>query len=264
MLQEVLGFPLYIFVFWCGAVLGSFLNSWIWRTRENIRIFAFTRSVCVHCHRQLAWYENIPLLSFIFLKHVCRTCGRPIPWQYFLVEALTGVLLSGLFYYHTKVTIFDPWHFWRDVFFLALLIIIFFYDYNYQLILSRVIWVGSFVGGIVNYYALGLMPGSMITAAVVTGGFFLFQFLVSRGRWIGGGDVRLGVLMGIWLGWPNVLVALFIAYILGSIVAIGLLVSKKFRFDSAVPFGTFLAIGTLCSLFFSNQIIGWYMGLIGV
>ncbi len=263
MLTDYLGLPIYLFIFWCGAILGSFLNSWMWRTRENIRIFAVTRSVCVNCHRQLAWYENIPLVSFMVLKHHCRSCGRPIPWQYFLVEFATGLLLTAIFYYHVHLDLFNTWQLWRDIFFLALLIIIFFYDYNYGLVLSRVVWLGVVIGGLINYYALGLMLGSMITAAVVTGGFFLLQYLVSRGRWIGGGDVRLGVLMGIWLGWPTVLVALFIAYILGAFVSVSLLISKKSRLDSALPFGTFLALGTLVSLYGGDRVVAWYSQLIG-
>ncbi len=253
-------FP-YIFVFVCGAILGSFLNSWMWRTRENIRILALSRSVCIYCHRQLAWYENIPLVSFFMLRRSCRTCGRSIPQQYFIVELITALLLTLIFYIQMHYGVFDVWRWWRDIFFLSLLIIIFFYDYNYGVILSRVIWLGAVIGGLINYFALDMLPGSMICAAVLVGGFFWLQYALSRGRWIGGGDVRFGVLMGMWLGWPQVLVAIGVAYLLGAVAAIILLIKKQASMHSALSFGTFLSVGTLVSLYAADSIIDWYTSL---
>jgi prepilin signal peptidase PulO-like enzyme (type II secretory pathway) len=96
----------------------------------------------------------------------------------------------------------------------------------------------------------------------VGGGFFLLQYLVSRGKWIGGGDVRFGVMMGVLLGWPNILVALFIAYVLGAVVAVPLLIFKKKKMKSEVPFGAFLAIGTAAAMFWGSWIVNWYVGMI--
>ncbi len=190
----------YIFVFHLGLILGSFINSWIWRTRENIKIFTFSRSICVHCRRPLSWYENIPVFSFLFLRGRCRTCRKAIPWHYPLVEFFTAVALVFVFWYHVQyVNPFNSAHFLRDVFFIGLLIVIFIYDYLYQIILSRIVWPATLIGFIFNYYYLGFSFDSMLVAALAAGGFFLLQYFISKGCWIGGGDVRLGVVMGVWI-----------------------------------------------------------------
>jgi prepilin signal peptidase PulO-like enzyme (type II secretory pathway) len=109
---------------------------------------------------------------------------------------------------------------------------------------------------------LGFSIYSLALGALIGSGFFLVQYVLSRGRWIGGGDVRLGVMMGALLGWPNILVALFVSYILGAIVAIPLLIMKKKGMKSEIPFGTFLSVGTLAALLWGNQVINWYWNLI--
>ena len=101
----------------------------------------------------------------------------------------------------------------------------------------------------------------MLLGALVIGGFFLIQWLLSKGKWIGDGDIRMGVLMGLMLGLENGLVALFIAYILGAAIGVILLVSKKARMKTQIPFGTFLALATFVSLLFGEQILNWYLSL---
>ena len=97
---------------------------------------------------------------------------------------------------------------------------------------------------------------------MIGAGFFLLQYLVSKGKWIGGGDIRLGALMGIILGWQNTILALFLAYLIGAIVGLGLIIAKKKNRDSAVPFGTFLVIGTFVAMFWGERIVGWYLTLL--
>ena len=272
----------YIGVVLLGLALGSYLNSWMWRVHEretkggelmppaahtplprSQRGLALpSRSVCTQCRRELSWYENIPLVSFIALRGRCATCGAPIPWDYFLVELGAGVGFVTMAWYHVERGIVNPWELLRDLIFLAILIVVFVYDAKYQLVLTEVAWSGTIIGFLLNYFALHYSLSGMLIGAAVGGGFFLAQYLLSRGRWIGGSDVRLGVLMGIWLGWPNILVALFVSYILGAIVAIPLLLTKKKGMNSAIPFGTFLAVGTLVTMFWGNQVINWYWGLI--
>ena len=96
---------------------------------------------------------------------------------------------------------------------------------------------------------------------MVGGGFFLIQYVVSKGKWIGGGDIRLGFLMGIILGWPQILTALFIAYVLGSLISVGLLLFSKKHMSDKVPFGTFLAIATFLTMLYGQQLVHWYMNL---
>lgn len=242
--------------------MGSFLNAWVWRTRENFKIIS-GRSMCLHCRRQLSWYENIPILSFLYLQGRCRTCRNPIPFHYLMVELATAFIFV-LMAWDNFATYAEPsyLYFFRNLFFAVLLIIIFIYDFLYQEILSDIVWFGGLIGLFFNLY-LNYSLTSMLLGAVVAGGFFLLQFVVSRGRWIGGGDVRMGVMMGLWLGWPVVLVALIIAYVVGSIGSVFLLVLKRKTLQSATAFGTYLALGTLVAIVWGDKLAQWYVGLLG-
>jgi leader peptidase (prepilin peptidase) / N-methyltransferase len=260
MFLDYFSYLIYFFVFLLGLFLGSYLNSWMWRVKEGKYQF-LGRSICVHCSRALPWYENIPLISFIFLKGKCRTCHGSIPWSYFFVELCTAIIFVivasvGINGNSSSIEIF------RNLFFSALLVVTFFYDLKYQLILPGVMWLGSIVGLFINIKYLSLDPYNLVFGAVIGGGFFWAQYLVSRGRWIGGGDVRLGVMMGLWLGWQNVLLAMFIGYISGAVIGVALLLLKKKEMSSAIPFGTFLSLGTFVALLWGSEIIKWYLGLI--
>ena len=98
--------------------------------------------------------------------------------------------------------------------------------------------------------------------AIVGGGFFLIQYMVSRGRWVGGGDIRMGVFMGVVLGWPNILFGLLLSYVIGAVFGVWLLVHKKKQLTSSVPFGTFLAIGTMVALYYGDTVVRWYISLL--
>lgn len=256
-----LGGVIYFLVFICGLVLGSFLNSWMWRVRENIRIFSNARSICPFCRYQLRWYENIPLLSWIGLRAHCKNCGRRIHWSYLLVELFTGLLLMFISYQFLARPHFSEWNLFRDVFFLTFLIIIFVYDCRYREVIEKVVWCGALIGLLINRYALHFTWGSLLIGALVGFGFLFLQYAASRGRWIGGGDVRLGLMLGIWLGWPNILLAFFLAYVIGAIVAAPLLIFKKVGWKYQVPFGAFLAIGALLAIYYGPPMIQWYEGM---
>lgn len=248
----------YIIVFFLGLGLGSFLNSWIWRIHENIKI-GKSRSICPNCRRQLAWYENIPVFSYLVLLGKCRTCKNPIPKHFIFVEIITALIFVLVAWQNLKNPIILPAIFFRDIIFSVLLVIIFVYDWLYQEILPQVIWLGALVGLFFNFYFSQISLISMLIGSIFIGGFFLLQFIISKGKWIGGGDVRVGFMIGIWLGWPAAVVALFLSYISGAIVGLWLIFSKKKQFDNAVPFGTFLALGTFVSILWGNQIVGWYL-----
>ena len=250
----------YIIIFFLGLALGSFLNSWIWRTRENIKIGS-GRSMCPVCMRQLTWQENIPVFSYLFLRGRCRTCKNLIPKHFIFVEIATPLIFMLVAWVNLNSPALVPALFFRDIIFTILLIIIFVYDWLYQEILPEVVWVGALAGLFFNFYLHANLMG-MFAGLLVAGGFFWLQFAVSGGKWIGGGDVRMGAMMGIWLGWPAVLVALFLAYISGAFVGLGLIALGKKHLSSAVPFGTYLATATFVTLLWGNQIINWYMGLL--
>lgn len=258
----VLGGIIYFFIFILGLILGSFLNSWMWRVHDNIKIISNSRSMCPHCRYQLKWYENIPLFSWLALRAHCSNCKKTIHWSYFAVELATGILMVFVAGQHVKLLHFSEWALLRDVFFLTLLIIIFVYDLRYKIILSRVVWIGTLIGFLINTLDLNFSVLSLLLGMVIGGGFFLLQYIVSSGRWIGGGDVRMGVMMGAWLGWQNTLLAMFIAYVLGALVGVVLLLSKKAERKTEVPFGTFLAIGTMAALYYGEGVIAWYVQLL--
>jgi prepilin signal peptidase PulO-like enzyme (type II secretory pathway) len=122
------------------------------------------------------------------------------------------------------------------------------------------------IPAIILFFIFSLLLGaswwSILLAILIGFGFFGLQYLVSSGRWIGGGDLRLGALMGAALGWPNILIGLLAAYIIGAIVSIFLLATGKAKAKTPIAFGTFLAVGTLIALFWGQQMINWYLGLL--
>jgi len=245
-------FYLIIFVF--GLAVGSFLNSVIYRLEKN-ESFLKGRSYCPHCKHILSWQDLIPTLSFLILKGKCRYCHQKISWQYPLVELVIAILFVLILHNTFPNFLFSIFYFLLSSF----LIIIFVYDLKHYLIPDKVIYPAIFTSFLCNlilhskFYIL-----NSIYSALGASAFFLSIFLISRGKWLGFGDVKLGFFMGLFLGFPNVLVALFFAYLIGAIIGIGLVLAKKKTLKSEVPFGPFLVAGTFIALFFGNQIINYY------
>lgn len=250
---------IYSIIFALGLILGSYLNSWMWRVHEGKYVW-LGRSMCVGCSRTLAWFENIPLLSFLALKGRCRTCKIVIPKGYFFVELGTASLFLFLAVVDISI-VATPERIFRDLFFGALFIVIFVYDAKYGEIILGSTWLGAIAATFMNIKYFGYSFDSILLGAAIGGGFFLFQYVVSKGKWIGGGDMHLGLLMGALLGWPNILVGLFVSYIVGALVSIGLVVAGKKSMGSAIPFGTFLTFGTLVAMLWGNELVKWYFGL---
>jgi prepilin signal peptidase PulO-like enzyme (type II secretory pathway) len=253
------------------------------------------RSRCLKCGKQIFWYDNIPILSFILLRGKCRHCGKAISWQYPVVELVTGILfvlafaknfefrilnlefvsdfgfrISDLFQIHNLLFIIQIF---RDWFIIAVMIVIFVIDLKWYLILDIVALPAGAVVFVLNLI-LYLTPHTppleggqiswqnLLISGIIGMSFFLIQFLISKGKWIGGGDIRLGLLMGLVLGWPNIIVAILSAYFMGSIVGLGLIAAKKKKWESQVPLGVFLSSATIIALFWGEKIASWYLGLI--
>ncbi|KKQ60321.1 MAG: Type 4 prepilin-like protein leader peptide-processing enzyme [Parcubacteria group bacterium GW2011_GWE2_38_18] len=275
-------FTVYLLVFVFGLVIGSFINCLVWRLHKKQTILG--RSYCPHCKHQLAWHDNIPLFSFIFLRGRCRYCAKPISMQYPAVELMTGLLFMLAFYHNfqfeflnfnlisnSKFPIINFLSLIRDWFLISVMVIIFIYDLRWYLILdvitlpsiALVLILNFFINLLSNDMALSDSYWQQLLISVIIGaGFFLLQFVISKGRWIGGGDIRLGLLMGVALGWPDILVALFIAYLAGAIIGIGLILIGKKKWGSEIPFGIFLSAATLVTLFFGNFILDWYLNML--
>lgn len=253
-------------IFIIGACIGSFLNVVILRLKEE-KSFVKGRSYCPNCKHQLAWYDNVPLISYIFLVGKCRYCHKKISAQYPLVEMTAGGLFV-LVYIKWRTGILDFRFQILDFFvllsyfiFTAILIIIFVYDLKWYLILDKVALPAIAVAFILNTI-LGYKFTDLLLGGVIVGGFFFLQFIISRGKWIGGGDVRLGFLIGVMLGWQKAIVALFIAYVAGAIIGIFLMIVKNKKMNSKIPFGTFLSAATYISMLWGGEILAWYLRLI--
>lgn len=165
-------------------------------------------------------------------------------------------------WYRLNVGVFTPGLFLRDIFFVTFLTVIFIFDSLHKVVISEIVWIGTGIGLFFNYFIFNQSLSTLALGATVAGGFFLLQYLISKGRWIGGGDVRLGVMIGTWVGWPAILVGLFVAYVSGGIVAAVLLISGKKHMHAKLPFGTFLAVGTVVAIYFGDELMNWYLNLI--
>lgn len=257
-------------LFLLGASIGSFINAALYRLPRRESVWR-GRSHCPACGRVIAWRDLIPLASFVALAGYCRHCRQRISWRYPAVEAAGGVLfvLGGL--------VLGPAVFsWPGLAHLALYLTaasfffaLFMYDLEHYLIPDRIVLPAIAVVVILNILAAafgGSAPASawFLLLGALTGGFwFLWQFLVSRGRWVGGGDIRLGLLMGALLGWPRVLLALMVAYIGGGLLALCLIFLGKKTFKSRLPFATILLPSALIVFLWGDDLWRWYLGLLG-
>jgi len=283
-------FLIYLFIFVFGTICGSFLNCVIYRL-EIGESFLKGRSYCPHCKHVLTWQDLIPIFSFLILKGKCRYCHQKISWQYPLVELATGILfVSTLIYFFSKTSILvnSAMTELTSIYYLVIacfLIIIFVYDLKHYIIPDKVIYPAT---GIVFLYQIisniqfpwtsadgppkGLHFGTnfhfqtanfyfLILSALGAAMFFFLICLLSRGKWLGFGDVKLAFFMGLFLGFPNILAALFLAFLIGAIIGLELIILGKKKLSSEVPFGPFLVTGTFLALFFGENLINWYINL---
>ena len=251
-----------------GIAIGSFINVVVFRTFSK-KDFVKGRSKCQKCLTPIATIDLIPVISYFALKGRCRNCSSVIAWQYPAVELASGILF-GLFFVRAALGVGFPefvdqseWVllFARDVTLAVFLIIIFVYDFKYQYILDR-FSIPAIILALVFNLLLGADGVDLLLGGLLVGGFFAVQFLISQGKWIGGGDIRMGLLMGFLLGLKLGVAALFLSYILGAIIGIGLIVSKKQKLHSHVPFGTFLAVATIILMFCGPGLVDWYLALL--
>ncbi len=256
--------PIYILVFVIGVSIGSFINCLIYRLEKN-KSFVKGRSICPKCKHNLSWLDLIPLFSFIALRGKCRYCQKKISYQYPIAEILTGIIFVLIFKHlifgiqlSFNIWILQLLYLWAIA---SALLIVFIFDLRTYLIPDKVVYPAIFlvlIYQLINNYS---SLSSILLSGLGAAGFFFIIWAISRGKWMGFGDVQLAFLMGIFLGWPNILVALFSSFFLGSIIGVGLIIAGRKKMKSQVPFGPFLVLGTFIALFFGQQIINWYLSL---
>lgn len=245
-----------VFIFLLGAAVGSFLNAVIYRWQKKEQ-FISGRSRCPHCGRTIRWYDLFPVVSWLALVGRCRACRHRLSVQYLLVEAAVGGLwLAGALWLPADLSLLT---FWVAVAFSTVLFVI---DAQHYTVPDQISIPAAVVIFLLNW-ARGVSPWSLIIAVLIGGGWFGAQFLVSRGKWVGGGDIRLGMLMGALLGYPLIILGLMMAYIGGSLIAVVLMVLGRKHLGSRLPFATMLLPASLAVFLWGEGIWGWYLKLLG-
>ncbi|MGQ9475928.1 MAG: prepilin peptidase [Actinomycetota bacterium] len=259
-----MGWKIYgsVVVFLLGLVVGSFDNVAIYRIPEGVSLWA-PRSFCPDCHARIAWYDNIPLLSYAVLRARCRNCGQPISLRYPLVELASGLLFLAVF-----ARLGFEWRaeFIPYLFLVTVLIIVSAIDLRLQIIPNRVMYPAMPLG-LAAMGAVALARGDVGIflrglAGLAIGGLplALLALLIPRG--MGMGDAKLAAFTGIFLGYHQ-LTAFFFAFLTGSLLGLGMIAAGRKGRRSRVPFGPFLAIGSLVALFFGPFLWRFYKGLMG-
>lgn len=248
-----------ILVAFLGLIFGSFGTMLVDRLprRESIG----GRSHCPACKRTIAWYDLIPIASFILLLGRCRACRQRIPACYPLLECMTALLFVSLFlhFYEEPIFVLVP-----TIIAAYAALLIAFHDAATQRIpdiLTVIVFISALAARIVHDGSYDAMLDAFMGAGIP----FLFfgaLFAISRGRWVGSGDILLGAALGLLLGIQGSVLMLFLAYILGAAVSVVLLIMRKIDRKGAIAFGPFLVAGAMISLFFGDKIVAAYVGVL--
>jgi leader peptidase (prepilin peptidase) / N-methyltransferase len=276
-----------------GVILGSFVNALVWRIHEqgelgkrkskkskgrnkekstlSLNDLSITkgRSMCPDCHHVLAARDLVPVLSWLSLKGRCRYCGKPVSWQYPVVELLTGLLFAvsyaswplalhgvGLFQFMLWLAFITA--------FMALAV----YDLRWLILPDRIVLPLNLLAGLqVLVTALWLHSFTAlwqpIAAAAIIFGLFWGLFQISKGTWIGGGDVKLAITLGLLVGTPmKAFLVIFFASLIGTLVSIPLLARGKKGLKLHIPFGPYLLAATFIVVLYGAQVIAWYQNLL--
>lgn len=248
---------MYILIFALGITIGSFLNVCIYRIPREESI-VFPSSHCTHCSHSLSWYDLIPVLSFLSLRGKCRYCGERISPQYPIVELLNGILYLFTYYYFGLTLEFAFYGFMAST-----LIVICLIDYYKQIIPDETVLLILIITVIYKTTAFFLYktPINFKDSALgfLTGGLlFLAIALFSKGS-MGGGDIKLIAVLGIILGLKKTILNILLSFIIGAVISVYLLLSGKKGRKDAIPFGPFINISFIITLFWGDAIIKWYI-----
>jgi leader peptidase (prepilin peptidase)/N-methyltransferase len=254
-----------------GLIIGSFLNVCIYRLPRDLSVVK-PRSACPSCNTAIKAWDNIPVISYILLGGKCRKCGEKISARYPLVEALNGLLYIAVFQFFGI-----GWHLPFLFAFVSAMVVITFIDLDFQIIPDVITLPGILIGLAAASFVLpdpfsslngssGLNSLSVagftnsVTGLLTGGGLYYLIAVASRGG-MGGGDIKMMAMVGAFTGWKGVLLTTFLGSLTGSIIGIFLMVFKGKGRKTKIPFGPFLALGSLISLFYGGIIVDWYLGM---
>ena len=245
-------------LFVAGLCVGSFLNVCIHRLPRGGSLVR-PRSRCPGCEHELAWYENIPVLSYLILLGRCRRCRARINIRYPVVELLTAVLFVwhyGVFGWTALLAV--------RLLFACALVVLFAIDLEHQ-ILPDVITLPGLAAGLI--FSLAFPPGVLdAVLGVLVGGGVLWligeaYYRYSGQEGMGGGDIKMLAMVGAFLGWKLTLITLVLSSMLGSLFGVAVILSRRGNLKQALPYGTFLALGALVASLYGDRIVEWYVGL---
>jgi len=241
-----------------GAVVGSFLNVIIYRLPLGKSV-VWPASACPHCGRELLWYENVPIVSFLALRARCRTCRAPISARYPLIEALTALMFAAAWWYYGPGVLLAS-----RLVFGSMLIALFAIDLEHHLLPNAITLPGIVAGLGFSFFAEPGWQASLIGAVAGGGALFAIAegyYRIRHEEGLGMGDVKMLAMIGAFLGWKLALVTLMMASLAGSVVGMLLIVSRRGTMKYALPFGTFLALGAAAAATVGPTALRWYLGL---
>lgn len=250
MSYELLTIAMYLVIFLFGIAIGSFLNVCIYRIPRGETVVT-TPSHCMECGHKLSWFELVPLFSYIFLRGRCRSCKSPISPQYPIVEAVNGILYVLVFIVNglnVESIIFS-------LFTSALLVLTIIDWRTYEIPISINIFI-LVLGCLRVVLDLKHFPGYLVGFFAVSGLLFLL-YIATKGRAIGGGDIKLMAVAGLLLGWQLVVLGFFIGCILGSVIHI--IRMKVSGADRVLAMGPYLSAGLFIAMLWGNIFINWYL-----
>lgn len=242
------------FLLLLGLAFGSFVGALTHRIPRNIP-FVFGRSFCPLCGEKIAWYDNIPIFSFVFLKGRCRYCGRKISWRYPLIELFTGIgfVLIYILLGQGRTLSWIALPYFLIVF--LVLEVIFVVDWESKIILDFPVFFLFLVFLITSLLVSDILFWTRLFFAFLLSSVLLFLNLLTGGKGMGLGDVKLALPLGFFLGFPMGLLWLFISFLTGAFVGVILILVGKAKFGKTIPFGPFLIFSFWFVLFFYDKFV---------
>lgn len=239
-------FGIQAFVLIVGLIAGSFLNALIYRLPRAISINK-GRSKCISCKEDLRARDLIPIISYLALLGKCSFCKSKIPFRYLIVE-----LALPLLWVYGFLTWGQSAHFLYFALISFFLVGLFFTDLEEYVLPDKLMYPAILTALLWHLYQ-GKSFYSLFLGVMVGAGFFAVQYWISKKKWVGEGDIWFGALLGVMFGFPDVLISIWIAYLMGGVVGLVLLISKMRKLDSRIPFGTFLAVSALIMFFYGKN-----------